>query len=394
MTSNNDSSSSNDNNDGSLPRRFIYTDMDLARFKESSARKELLRFVGAMGKSCSRSTFRYDPNDPLRGLSPALASLHGSLRCMAETWLTEIPPDPTVRARFGNPAFRTWHERLTQRSSGIVDSILACRDEFGTNDGNDGGCGYDTAVLQQASDRGYRAAKDTETTPAASGGDNTTQSTPSDTVREMQAYLHDSFGHPVRLDYGTGHESSFQIFLLSLLKLQCFGNDPSQPPSMDRLKAACIGIFSQYLQVTRGIQTDYMLEPAGSHGVWGLDDYYCLSFYYGACQLSSLQGDYTPDSIHSCTETEGQQYLYFGCILYIKSLKKDVPFFESSPMLNDISNLPTWSKVAGGLLKLYEGEVLNKRPVVQHFVFGRLFAANWTPSVSHPTAAPQELFRR
>jgi hypothetical protein len=42
-------------------------------------------------------------------------------------------------------------------------------------------------------------------------------------------------------------------------------------------------------------------------------------------------------------------------------------------MLNDISQLPTWSKVASGLLKLYEGEVLNKRQVVQHFLFGNLF---------------------
>ena len=42
-------------------------------------------------------------------------------------------------------------------------------------------------------------------------------------------------------------------------------------------------------------------------------------------------------------------------------------------MLNDISGIETWSKVSSGLLRLYEGEVLGKLPVVQHFVFGKLF---------------------
>lgn len=32
------------------------------------------------------------------------------------------------------------------------------------------------------------------------------------------------------------------------------------------------------------------------------------------------------------------------------------------------------------MLKLYQAEVLGKRPVVQHLLFGSLFVANWTPS--------------
>lgn len=106
-------------------------------------------------------------------------------------------------------------------------------------------------------------------------------------------------------------------------------------------------------------------------------------------------GDFTPESINddATLQREGDQFMYFGCIRYIKSLKKGVPFFESSPMLHDISHLLSWSKVASGLLRLYEGEVLNKRQVVQHFVFGNIFSADWEPSQQGEREAPTSTFR-
>jgi len=105
----------------------------------------------------------------------------------------------------------------------------------------------------------------------------------------------------------------------------------------------------------RKIQLIYVLEPAGSHGVWGLDDYQHLAFFFGASQLIKNDQGYTPDSIHSesVLHKELDDFMYFGCIAFIKQVKKGVPFGEGSPILNDISAVPNWEKVTQGLMKMF-----------------------------------------
>ena len=368
------------------PRRFIYNDDDMDHFLKSQCKRELLQFTSAMGKSCSSKEFDYDPAHPLVGLSPAMAALHGAVAQM-QTWRADFPPFENAKARFGNPAFKEWYSRLLERTASIVYCVLKVNKQHSHQHHDD----FDANILEKCSDEGFAAAASPLDLESVSDIDER------EVVLELAAYLNLAFGHPIRLDYGTGHESSFQVFLFSLCKLGCFDSTPSRPSSVKRLKATTLSLYSAYLFVCRQIQTDYMLEPAGSHGVWGLDDYHCLPFYFGACQLLAVDHDLelTPRSIHDADvlRNHADQYLYFGCIRYIKTLKKGAPFFESSPMLNDISSLPNWSKVASGLLLLYEGEVLDKRQVVQHFVFGKIFMANWTPSLEEDTEAPKENFR-
>jgi hypothetical protein len=370
------------NNNITAPKRCIYNDADMQKFLESPAKTELLKVTSAMGRSCANPacTNRYDPHSPLLGLSPAMAALHGSLSAM-KSWLPDFPPNFNSQVRFGNPAFRDWHERLVQRAPSIVHAILLVNKKYpGCED-------YSEEILASCAEDGMVAAGQMEEIESFDENDRIV-------VMELCVYLQSSFGHHVRLDYGTGHECSFQVFLYALCKVGCFGSTHDEPPTSQRLKAVTLSIWSAYLTITRALQTDYMLEPAGSHGVWGLDDYHCLPFYFGACQLQADGDGSTPESIQEPgTLSHGSDsFLYYGSISFIKSIKKGVPFFESSPMLNDISHLASWQKVASGLLKLFEGEVLNKRQVVQHFVFGEIFKANWTPSKS-PNEAPQETFR-
>lgn len=114
------------------------------------------------------------------------------------------------------------------------------------------------------------------------------------------------------------------------------------------------------------------LEPAGSHGVWGLDDYQFLPFLLGAGQLLN-HPSLLPSSIleEAAVEANEPHYHFFACVGFVKRVKKG-HLSETSPYLYDISRVPTWSKVYTGLIKMYHAEVFSKFPIMQHFLFGRL----------------------
>ena len=394
-----------DKRNKTLPKRAIYNEADLHEFLSSRTKDDLLKFIMASGQSCAT------PSDStassaldFQALSPGLAGWIGALRGMKE-WLSELPPLTNVEMRFGNPVFKQWHQRLVDRAPTIMATVLKLTRDHPPQDED-----YDLQLLNDCEEQGRRAAAGTATTSSAIDNhhdhdDDDDDDQLHETVLELCSYLRDAFGHCIRLDYGTGHESSFQITVYALFQIGVFGNQPKvTPPTKRRLKAATLLLWNAYLDVTRGLQRDYRLEPAGSHGVWGLDDYHCLPFYYGAQQLVPVENSIPSDIYKSrhCRhndknnpETDDDSYfLYFSCIDFIRNeLKSSAPFFETSPMLHDISGLPSWTKVAAGLYKLYQGEVVSKLPVVQHWVFGTHFPATWTPSQSHPTKAPTETFR-
>jgi serine/threonine-protein phosphatase 2A activator len=98
------------------------------------------------------------------------------------------------------------------------------------------------------------------------------------------------------------------------------------------------------MSLVRKLQQTYMLEPAGTHGVWSLDDYQFLPFYWGASQLIGMphcvkMGGWLqdladnpddvdhprikPSSIHhiDLLEAMGDEYLYLSCIAFIHKVQ-------------------------------------------------------------------------
>lgn len=186
-----------------------------------------------------------------------------------------------------------------------------------------------------------------------------------DAIPELAPYVLDSFGNSTRIDYGTGHETNFAAFLFCLARLGILTASDSQH--------VVAVVLNKYWCLMRKLQTTYWLEPAGSHGVWGLDDYQFLPFLMGSAQLID-HPSIKPSAITipKVVEQYEDDYLYLAAVAFVRRVKSAGPLHETSPMLVDISGLPSWSKVNKGMIKMYQAEVLGKLPIMQHFLFGNL----------------------
>lgn len=116
----------------------------------------------------------------------------------------------------------------------------------------------------------------------------------------------------------------------------------------------------RYLQLIRRLILTYTLEPAGTHGVWGLDDHSFVSYIFGSAQLApaitspaeivtegSLPNAPNPADVAkaSAVERERKRNMYFSAIGFIYDVKKG-PFWEHSPILFDISGVKAgWAKI-------------------------------------------------
>ena len=98
-------------------------------------------------------------------------------------------------------------------------------------------------------------------------------------VPQVRPYFLTAFGSFLRMDYGTGHETSFAIFLLCLTLVRFLRFDPEEARDI------VLDVFVRYLRLCWRLQDVYRLEPAGSHGVWGLDDSHFLGYIFGSAQL-------------------------------------------------------------------------------------------------------------
>eukprot|EP00897_Mesotaenium_endlicherianum_P007784 jgi/Mesen1/7033/ME000366S06244 len=354
-----------------VPQKRIHTVSDVERFLDSDAGKMLLGFVvrlseAARGRRVSDACH----------VAPRLAAICAALDELS-AWVDEIPPKTTA-VRYGNPAFREWQDRLQARGPAMVAALLrgneAGEEEEPRGAGVEASVGAgvgagvaESGLLGKAEGPGLEGAgagaagleAGTDGAPGSGAGSGLEAA-----AVELFPYFADSFGNATRLDYGTGHEANFLAWLLCLARLGLLGPRDFQ--------AAVLRVFVKYLDLMRKLQATYWLEPAGSHGVWGLDDYQFLPFIFGSAQLAEHKY-LKPKSIHNADILEefSKEYLYLAAVRFVKGVKKG-PLAEHSPMINDISGVQSWSKVHSGMLKMYRAEVLRKVPIMQHFLFGSI----------------------
>ncbi|KAL8963444.1 MAG: hypothetical protein Q9193_000297 [Seirophora villosa] len=302
---------------------------------------------GAQWRTWELDSYHDPPSHAVRRLQGLLHRLNAVI--------DEVPPDPGPR-RFGNVAFRQWYEAVEARLPDLLQDSLP----------------EQVLSFSHSSNVSVQA--------------------------ELQSYLLGAFGSAQRLDYGTGHELAFLAFLGCIWKLGGF--DVSS--GGDEERAIVLGLIEPYLQLIRRLIKTYTLEPAGSHGVWGLDDHSFLPYLFGSAQYgpaisetdeTPLEGSLpnAPDPADvtktAVVERERGRNMYFSAIGFIYDVKKG-PFWEHSPMLYDISGVRSgWAKINKGMIKMYMAEVLSKFPVVQHFYFGSLFSWDRDPNAAPPPSS-------
>ncbi|KAI0077814.1 Phosphotyrosyl phosphatase activator [Panus rudis PR-1116 ss-1] len=306
----------------SLPSRKIRTDEDVELWKTTRGYQDYGLFLRRLNESVVGHFLPYEPPTTTQA-TKALLSLLDTL----DQWIDEIPPLPTPQ-RFGNLAFRTWGQKLEDNLELLLKSLLPSDFE-----------------------------------PA---------------IPHLSPYLTTSFGSFTRMDYGTGHETSFALLLLCLGLIRFFEPEPEQE------REIVLIVFVRYLQLCWRLQDVYRLEPAGSHGVWGLDDYSFLGYIFGSAQLR--ESDIPVSSI--LRPPLPPSNLYYLSISRIHQVKSG-PFHEHSSQLYSIATgVPKWTKVNSGLFKMYEAEVLGKRVVVQHIPLGGLLEWNIPSSENPDTERP------
>jgi serine/threonine-protein phosphatase 2A activator len=280
------------------------------KFKASPAYKTILDFIYLIQsklKGMKISEMPPTKNECLLQFDPLFERL--------EQIFANNPPKKG-EARFDDPVFKRFHDELTSKFTDIMNETIL-----------------------------------------------SPKNMPENIIIELKTYFLDSFGNQFRLDYGTGHELNFFCVLLILYKSGVYTEND--------FPYLIFKILYKYVLFVRKLQVDYMLEPAGARGVWGLDEYQFLPFIFGASQLIGNRM-ITPKSIrdNDILLDYKDEYLYLDCVDHIKSVKKGATFPEYAPILYSITNVKSWDKVASGLVKMYEDDVLKKIVIIQHFYFG------------------------
>lgn len=195
----------------------------MAAWEKSQAYFDIIGFVNGISTSIQgKKLTTLLESSPI---AESIASIFVELNKLVD----ETPPLEQPQ-RFGNKAYRDWHQKLHEHSEAILKEALP--------------------------EKFYPA------------------------IIEVNVYFKESFGNATRIDYGTGHELAFIMFLCALYKIEALTEKDNVYTGLK--------IFNAYLLFVRRLQLTYRMEPAGSHGVWSLDDYQFIPFIWGSAQLAGM----------------------------------------------------------------------------------------------------------
>ncbi|CED84468.1 Phosphotyrosyl phosphatase activator [Phaffia rhodozyma] len=358
-----------------IPSRLIQTEQDVAHWLASPGCRNYLGWIRLLSqKVVGKTVGDCKPTVMVSRLEDFLSKLED---------IISLHPPLQSSQRYGNLAFRTYTAQVNTDLPALLTALL-------TSDASDKHLALFPQLLPLLTETSF-------------------------------------LGNSTRIDYGTGHELAFFLFLYALRIGNVLGDEDEE--------GLVLRVFDRYLNLIWNLQDTYKLEPAGSHGVWGLDDYCFLPYLFGSSQLlgssvspsslvpfqssgptpklrsvhaasssttplSSLQSSVsglqsskseppgmlpsmaivapnsTPLPVQSSIARDENlkgSTLYEKAINRVGLLKKGA-WHEHSPMLHTLSHSVTqgWPKIHSGLIKMYEGEVLGKRVVVQHLLVGGL----------------------
>ena len=369
--------------DTQLPSRRIFTDSDLDWFRSSSpAYKRICRFVEQLCASLSEGAQQATDSGNVALNSSIETRLSQSIIDIIltplEKAIMDFPPLQQTQ-RFGNKGFAEWHAWLVVNADRLVSSAIQ-------------------AAASSVEDRTMVINNNIEpfSTQSASASPDTLL------IKEASAYLIGSFGDPMRIDYGTGHELAFLCFTIVMLErvqgivlpvIKSSPLDPIHPSTHPHSSTPLVfPLFARYISTVRSLLSTYKLEPAGSHGVWGLDDYHHLAFLFGAAAgapgvtvkalfesswLSARNAVLinASSAVSSMAAISHPHQILPALLSFVAASKSFAPMPHCAPVLYDLSvTCATFSRLTLQLFRMFEAEVLGKRPVVQHLLFGRVLS--------------------
>lgn len=259
------------------PSQRVYTADDVPLLLESAALDRVARFIARASEAVvGRGSMTPDQGAKVRAsrlgmLCPSDCGLRRRFVPLSPSWTPSTGGYPTF------PCTRTRSVSATRLSETGVDAWMLCvryLDIFGGS--SDRRAGSETTSRRCSPLGGGQC-------PARAGPPLYPRLRQLDPPRLRDRARGASAPTCARLS--AAHASVQLSFVSYLTLLHMTGLIPSSPDSLESEAQTVLILYLRYLSVCARLQTVYRLEPAGSRGVHGLDDFFHIGWGWAAAQL-------------------------------------------------------------------------------------------------------------